>query len=172
DRSPERPQELGRVEQQAEHALLARHPELTQGIAGPVHQRREFRVGEGAAVVVEGGVPAPALRHVPIYEEGSGVEAVGDRERCHRHQRRFPDRPVRPAPRDLAAGRALERARGRAGAGAGCAGFTAMASISTSSSGWTSRDTTRRVFGGYTPSGKYPGNTSRRARMKESMSDA
>ena len=36
---------------------------------------------------------------------------------------------------------------------AALAGFTAMASISTRSSGWTSRETTTRVFGGYTPSG-------------------
>src|SRR5262245_18412922 len=56
--------------------------------------------------------------------------------------------------------------------GALLADLTAMASISTRSSGFTSRETMRSVLGGYTPPGKYRGNASRRACMKLSMSDA
>src|SRR4030095_6948758 len=116
---------------------------------GSVDQRLKACVAERAAVVVEGGAPASTFRHVPVHEEGGDVEAVGDLERCHPHQRRFPPRRARARVRVLPASRGLA-----AGAAAFPAFRTAIASISTSSSGRTSRDTTRRVLGGDTPSGK------------------
>ncbi len=143
DRAPEGGEKLRRVEQQAEHALLRPHPQVQQGVARAVDQLLERSVRDGAAVVEEGHLLRAPLADVAVDEEARRVEP-----RRHRHHPRLRDALRRPVAR---AGRARFAAGLRAGAGAlatAPAGFTAIASISTSSSGTTRRDTTRRVLGG------------------------
>jgi len=80
-----------------------------------------------------------ALGEMAVDEEGRRVEP---RRHLHHHRlREVVRRPVARAERRFAPALA-------AGGPPFAAGFTAIASISTSSSGSTSRETTRMVFGG------------------------
>ncbi len=142
DRAPERGEELGRVEQQAEHALLRAHPQVQQRVARAVDQLLQPSVGQCALLVEERGLLGSAFRDVTVDEEARRVEA--GRHRAHARLRRVP----RLAGRRFWPDRADAAARGEAAGRAGVVGFTAIASISTSSSGSTSRETTRMVLGG------------------------
>ncbi len=159
DRAEERPQEGRRVEQETEDALLRPHAQVEQRVAGAVHELGQARIAEGRLLVEEGGAAPAALGHVAVDVEGGRVELGGDRGELRRHdgssldrrsgrmghRRLRPLRPRRAAPR---AGARVLRAAGVARAARRGAAFTAMASTSTSSSGWTSLDTTSRVLGG------------------------
>jgi len=142
DRAPEGGEELGRVQQQAEHPLLWPHPQVQQGVARTIDQLLQRAVGDRAAVVEEGHLLRAPLGDVAVDEKARRVEARRDR-----HHPRLRDAVRRPVARFPRAGFAAGRRDARAFAVAP-AGFTAIASISTSSSGTTRRDTTRRVLGG------------------------
>ena len=87
DGAPERGEELGRVQEQGEDALLGLHPEVAQGVAGAVDQRLQLAIGEGALLVEERDRARSALLHVPIHEVAGGVEAIGDGCRGRGHGR-------------------------------------------------------------------------------------
>ena len=129
-----------------EHALLPLDPEVAERVAGAVHQLLERPVGERAVLVEEGHPAAPALGHVAVHEEGGGVEPLGELgHRCRHRQRRFRAPRRRPAGFRFPAGFPLAATRDRAGA---ADALTAIASISTRSSGFTRRETTSKVLGG------------------------
>ena len=86
DRPPEGGQEGGRVEEEAEHALLRLDTELAQGVARAVDHLLELGVRDLAVLGEEGRLaPAPFL-HVAVHEEARGIEAVRDLERRHCHR--------------------------------------------------------------------------------------
>ena len=87
DRAPEGGEELGRVEQQAEDALLALDAQLQEGVARPVHQLLEAGVGERAVLVVEGDPIAAPFLDMPVDEEARRVELRGNLGDGERHVR-------------------------------------------------------------------------------------
>src|SRR5262245_33746728 len=170
DRTEERADEFGSVGQQDRNTLLDLDPQSRKGIAHLVHPL--LQVGKRHAPGLEDvrdPVSVPS-RDGPVDVLPRGVQRIRHvdlgRRLAHSSgpQRR---RPARARCEDLAACRGALAPRE-----AELVARTAIASISTRSSGFTSRETMRSVLGGYAPPGKRRGNTSRRACMNPSMSEA
>jgi hypothetical protein len=76
DRAPEHDGEIDCVEHEHDDPMLALDAEPGERRPDPARKVLEFAIGQRAARVLEGGLAAPALRHVAVDELDGGVVAA------------------------------------------------------------------------------------------------